>query len=155
RCRFHVAKSFRNSYHSFDRRQHVFLIAAVIADAANFLVLTMTEISAAAFAASVVVTTMPAHACALSFLPRGNARADCIDDTGHFVPGNARVLYARHHAFFREHVAVANATRLDLDPDLSGTRLRNLALDDFKISARHGDLCNLHGGGLCTRSDSH
>src|SRR5262245_12862364 len=60
------------------------------------------------------------------------------------MSGNTRILNSGPRAFFREHVTVANATGLHLDPHLSYTRLRNLALDDLEICSGLRDLCHLH-----------
>src|SRR5262249_3712028 len=141
---FHMRERVWSGCQCLDWRHHVFLISAVITDTADFLVLAMPEITSPALAASVVVTAMPAHAHALSFFPRGNAGPDFINDAGHFVPGDARVLYSRHHAFFREHVAVANATSLNFDAYLPCAGLRNLTLHDFKGGAGFADLRRLH-----------
>jgi hypothetical protein len=88
---------------------------------------------------------MPADTDALSLLPRGDAWAHFIDYAGDFVSWNAGVLNAGPSAFFREHVAVADATSLHLDANLSSLGLRNLALDDFEISSRLGNRRRFHG----------
>ena len=87
---------------------------------------------------------MPAHADTLSLLPRGNARAQFIDDTRDFMSWNARILNAGPLAFFCEHVAVADAAGLYLDAHLPRARLRNLALDDLEIGSRFRNLRHFH-----------
>ena len=87
---------------------------------------------------------MPADTDALPLLPRGNAGSYFIDDACDFVPGNAGILNSRPGTFFREHVTVANTTSLYLDPHLSCTRLRNLALDDLEIRSGPGNLRRFH-----------
>ena len=114
------------------------LVSAVIADARNFQVPAIAKISAPALATRVVLAAVPADTDALSLLPLGNTGAHFIDDACHFMSWNAGILNAGPRAFFREHVTVANTTGLHLDPHLSCTRLRNLALDDLEICSRLG-----------------
>src|SRR5207249_8197085 len=67
-----------------------------------------------------------------------------IDDACHFMSGNARILNSWPESFFREHVAVADATGLHLNAHLSCTRLRNLALDKLEICSGFRNLRRLH-----------
>src|SRR5581483_9901307 len=127
-----------------DRSNHVLLITSVVADAANLHVLAITKIATAALPARVVVATVPANANTLSFLPRGNALPDPINDARHLMSGHAGILNARPRALYREHVAVAHTTGLHPDEHLSWTRLGNFALHDFKARSRFRYLRYLH-----------
>src|SRR5579862_7026057 len=120
------------------------LVSAVITDARDFQIPAIAEVSSSAGSTGVVLAAVPADAGALSLLPSGNTGAHFIDDARHLMSGSAGILNPGPKAFFREAVTVANTTRLHLDPDLSGTRLRNLALDDLEIGSRLGNLCYFH-----------
>src|SRR5215216_5004775 len=104
----------------------------------------IAEISAAACVARAVVTAVPADADALPLCPSGNTRAHLIYTADDFVSRDAWVLNAGQRAFFREHVAVADAAGLHLDEHVPDTRLRDLALDDLEICPRRRNLRHLH-----------
>ena len=144
RRRFGVLQTFRYRRQRLHGSHHVLLVSTVIADAANFQVPAIAEISAPALPTRVVLAAVPADADTLPLLPCGNTVAHFIDDACHFMSGNARILNSRPQAFFREHVTVANAAGLHLDPHLSCIRLRNLALDDLEICSGFGNLRHLH-----------
>jgi hypothetical protein len=73
------------------------------------------KLAAAARVADSAMPSVPAHADPLSLFPRLHVGADLVDDAGHLVARNTRVLNARPVAFLQEHVAVADAAGLDLD----------------------------------------
>src|SRR3974390_1964965 len=75
-----------------DRRHHVLLISAVVADASNLHVLAITKIAAPAFGTGVVVSAVPADSNALTLLPFGNARTHFIDGAHDFVSRHAGIL---------------------------------------------------------------
>jgi hypothetical protein len=112
------------------------LISAVVADAADFYIATITKIATAAFATGIVVATMPADSDTLPFCPRGHACANFINDARDFVSRNARKLDSRQQSFFHKHIAVADATGLYFNAYLSCIGLKNLAIDDLKIPSR-------------------
>src|SRR5208282_315376 len=58
--------------------------------------------------------------------------------------GHARILQARPVSVLDQRIAVANATSLDFDSNPTGGRLGNFAFDNFKRSARMGDLRSSH-----------
>jgi hypothetical protein len=78
-------------------------------------VAAVIKISAPAFATGPIMAAVPTDADALTFLPRGNAGTQFVDDARHFVPRNARILNSGPQAFFRQHVAVANPAGLNLE----------------------------------------
>src|SRR5579871_5645997 len=96
RC-FGIFKDVGNRRQCFNRSDHVLLIPAVIADAGNLKVHAIEEISATALAASIVMASIPAHTDALPDFPRGHARPNFVDDTRHFMPGNAWILKSEEH----------------------------------------------------------
>lgn len=83
------------------------------ADAGNFLVGAMDEISAAALQAGSVVATVPAYADALTLFPSGDAGADFVDDAGDFVTGRAGIGDAGEETVLDELLAEADAASLD------------------------------------------
>jgi hypothetical protein len=59
-------------------------------------------------------------------------------------------LNPRENSVFGQVVAVADAASLNLDSHLAGSRLGNLALHDFKITARFGHMYRFHlRHGIC------
>lgn len=88
--------------------------------------------------------TMPANAYALTGFPLCHARPDSVHNPDDFMTRNPGILQPWPKPFLDEGITVANATRLDSDSHPTGARLRNLAFDKFKISARTGDLSSTH-----------
>ena len=78
------------------------------------------------------MTAVPTHADTLALLPLGNTVTDFVDDAGHFMTGNARILDPGPVAFLGERVAVADTTGLYFDAHFSETRTGDLTLDDVK-----------------------
>ena len=94
---------------------------------------------------------MPANPRALTDLPAVNRLADRINCSDHFVARNARVLDARHDAFFRDGVAVAYPAGLNPQPDRARNRLRNFLLNDLERTIRASNLNAAHPGLLLTQ----
>jgi hypothetical protein len=84
---------------------------------------------------------MPTHARALSHFPVLHVRAHRVDSPRNFMSGNSWIFDAWPKAFFREHIAVADATSFYLDANFSIARLRNVSLDYFE---RTFAFCHLH-----------
>jgi hypothetical protein len=55
------------------------------------------------------MSSMPAHADALTFLPFLHVVADCIDASPDFMTRHTRILKPGPKTLFDEHIAVANA----------------------------------------------
>src|SRR5438874_10648356 len=89
--------------------------------------------------------TMPSHANSLAFLPRYDLRSDFVDDAGHLVPGNPRILQARPMSFLYKHVAMAHTTRLHLNANVAATRFWYISFYCFECGA---GATNLHCGHL-------
>jgi hypothetical protein len=90
------------------------LVATIVADACNFRVAAIQEVSSPAFGTRVVLPAMPADADTLSLLPSGDLGAQFIDDACDFVPRYPRILNSRPEAFFYKYVTVANPAGLTL-----------------------------------------
>ena len=119
---------------------HVVGIAAVVADAGDVLVFAEDEVAATTGRAVVAVAAVPAEADALAGLEERHVGADGVDDAGDFVAGDARVCDAGQEADLGERVAVADAAGLHADADVAGAGIGEFALNQFKGSARSGDL---------------
>ena len=132
------------------------LISAIIADAWNFQVPAIAEISTAARETCAVLAAVPADADALSLSPPGNTRAQLINDARDFVSWNSRILNAGPITILGEHVAMTNATGLHLHAYLSHRRRGNLALDDLEICPRPRNLSHSHwrDSDFCSCHDS-
>jgi hypothetical protein len=126
---------FRHLRQRFHRRDHVFLIATVVAEAANLPVRAVYEITAAAGETRAILAAVPADSNPMAFLPLRDTRPGLVDDAGHFVSGDARVRNAREKAFLGNHIAVTDSTGQDPDPHVSRAGLRNVALHDFEVSS--------------------
>src|SRR6185503_7006704 len=88
---FGRVKRLRHVRHRFHRCDHEFLIAAVITDAGHQTTDAIDEVSSPARLARAVLSTVPAHADAVSFVPALHASAGLVDGSGNFVSGNARI----------------------------------------------------------------
>src|ERR1700724_684477 len=135
---------FRHLRQSFHRRDHVFLVAAIVADSANLHVCAVHEISASARKTGAVLPTVPADSNPLACLPFLHARAQFVDHASYFVSGDARVRNAGEEAFFRYDIAVTDSTGLHANPHLSRVRLRYFALYKFKVRSRLRYLHDFH-----------
>src|SRR5262249_39796417 len=122
----------------------VFPVAAVIQDAGDLPADAGEEIPAAAAVAIPAVAAIPADPHLLAHFPPVDARPDRVDHPGDFMARDSRILDAREQSVLGHGITVADATRLDLDPDRSGTGLRDRSLDDFERAFRPGNLRDAH-----------
>jgi hypothetical protein len=76
----------------------------------------------------------------------GDAFAHGVHDPGDLVPRHARVPDAGPEALLRQRVAVADPRGLHPDPDLPGTGLGNVALDDLERTFGGTNLGGAHPG---------
>jgi hypothetical protein len=132
--------------HGFRGGEHVLGVAAIVADAGNFLVSTMDEIAAAALEAGSVVPAVPPDTDALTLFPHRDAGADFVDDASDFVAGRTRIGDTREEAVFHKVFAEADTAGLNTDADLSCRRLGNFAFLQFEIGAGLGDHSDFHLG---------
>src|SRR5829696_7957498 len=87
---------------------HVLGIPAIEVDACHFSIDAHRKVTTPALFADKTMSAMPAHANALTFTPRGDVVANGIDESGHLVTRNTRILKRGPETFFNESVAVAN-----------------------------------------------
>ena len=130
--------------HRLGRDDHVFRVAAVVADSGNLLELAENEMAAPAGIAGEAMSAMPADADALAGLPLRDVGANRVDASGNLMAGNARVLQSGKARLLYDGVAVADAAGFNLDPNLGAARLRNRTFDDFEVSTGFADLCGFH-----------
>lgn len=126
------------------RHHDVLGVAAVVADARDLGILAVDELTAAARIALEAVPAMPAHAHAIAGLPRRDLVANGIDAPRDLVTGNPREFDAGIGTGLDEHVAVAHAAGLDLDPDPAARRRGDVSLDDLEGSIGSADLDGFH-----------
>src|SRR2546421_106390 len=96
-------------------RRHVFGLATVVGDAGNLAPLAGEEITTPASIAVATVSAVPTNSDPLRFGPAHDAGADRINNAGDLMSRNSRILNTREGALFGKRVAMADATRLDLD----------------------------------------
>jgi hypothetical protein len=97
-------------------------VSAIVADTGNSQISAIPKIATPTGRAGIVLAAVPTYTYALAFVPYRNSAADRIDDPGDLVPRNARVHDAGPHAFFREDIAMTDATGLYFDAHLPGVR---------------------------------
>ena len=87
-------KAVRNMGHGFDGSDHIFLIAAVVADSSDRAFLAIDEITCATGWACVVLAAMPADAGAVPFLPSGYTGAHLINHASDFMSWSSGELHS-------------------------------------------------------------
>src|SRR5262249_38934601 len=135
---------FGHASQCFDRGDHEFLIAPVVANSANLHICAVDEITSSARQASSVLAAVPADADPFAFLPILYTRSDFIDHADYFVSGNARIRHPGKQTVFRDHIAMADSTRLNANPHMSRSWLRNLTFHEFEIRTRLRYLHHFH-----------
>src|SRR5580704_17412232 len=96
--------------HGLHRRDHEFLIAAVVANPADYRAGAVREIPFSAGGTRAVLAAMPAHADAFTFFPARHTGSNRIDHAGDLVSGNSRVRNTWKQALFGDHIAVTHST---------------------------------------------
>src|SRR3989442_963411 len=124
---------------------------AVITESRDPEIPTIDEIPTTTWVTVTAVPAMPAHTDPLALLPRCRARADLVNDAGHLVACDARVLQPRPMSLLHEHVTMTDPTGLHLEAHLVRPRRRHLSLDHLEWAAR---TTNLHRSHLCHRQAS-
>ncbi len=92
------------------RRDHEFLVAAVIADAADDDAGTVNEVSSAAGQTCAVLAAVPTHADAIAFFPTAYPGSHFINHAGDLMPRNARIGDAGKQPVLSDHIAMTHAT---------------------------------------------
>src|SRR5262245_18647308 len=144
RRRLGGVERFGHSSQCFDRRDHEFLIAPVVADSANLHICAVDDITSSARQASSVLAAVPADADPLAFLPVPHTRSDLIDHADDFVSGDARIRHPGKQTIFRDHIAMADSTRLNANPHMSRSGLRNFTFHELEIRTRLRYLYHFH-----------
>src|SRR6185436_6738299 len=126
------------------RSNHVLGITAIEIDACDLAIDAHREIPSPALFAMKAMPAVPADANALILCPSGHAGAESVDAPCNFMARHTWILKARPQAVFYEHIAMANAARLNLYPHLSGAWLWDFAFHQFPVSACFADLRRLH-----------
>ena len=128
----------------FGGGDHVFGIAAVVADAGDLLILQLMKSPRRQASQVKAVAAVPADADALAGLPVGDVSADGVDAAGDFVSGDAGILDAGPMAFFDQRIAMADAAGFDLNSDLVAAGFGDVSFDQFEIAAGFADLDSFH-----------
>jgi len=113
-------------------------------DAGDLAFDAVDEVSRAAALTLGAMTSVPADADALADLPGGNAIADLVNPAGDLVTGNAWILNSGPMAVFDHGIAVADATRFDVDADLVRRRFGQRPFNQFEVAASSADLNRFH-----------
>src|SRR5438105_5672574 len=145
RGRLERGELVRNARHRFGGRHHVLGVPAVVADSGDLRLLAIDEEPLPAGRASEAVAAVPTDAHALAGLPSGHPGPDGVDASGDLVPGHARQLEPGEGASLDHRVAVTDATCLDLDADLSRSRLGDLPVHQLERCPGLRNLDGLHG----------
>jgi hypothetical protein len=109
------------------------LVATVVAESGDLHVAAVDEITTPALEACVIRAAEPTDSDALTALPGTDIGADLVNHAGDFVSGRPRILDTGPNPFFGQDVTMTNATGFDLDADLSGSRIGDLAFDQLEI----------------------
>jgi hypothetical protein len=120
-------------------------IPAVFLKSRDLKILTAHEIPTATGDALSAMSTVPAYADPLAFLPDRHTRSNGIDHTSDLVPRHSWVLQARPMPFLHKDVAMADAASLYLDADGMRPRFRHLSIYGLERAAR---TAHLHGSHL-------
>src|SRR5258708_36073988 len=102
------------------------------------------EISLTARFANKTMPPVPANAYPLADAPCGHTRSNSIDATGDFVLWDAWRLQTGPRAIFNKHIAMADATCLDLNSYLSRPGFWNIAFHQFPVPTGLANLCRFH-----------
>jgi hypothetical protein len=102
------------------------------------------EVTTTARIAVPAVSAVPADSDPLAWCPPGDACPDRIDDSGDLMSWDPRVLDARPDSLLCKEVAVADATRLNLDAHEPSPGLWDVAFNELKGAFRLSDLHDTH-----------
>src|SRR5215470_3747437 len=141
---FGGVERFGHASQCFDRGDHEFLIASVVANSANLHICAVDEITSSARQARPVLAAVPADADPFAFLPVAHTRPDLIDHADYFVSGNTWIRHTGKQTIFRDHIAMADSTRLNTNPHMSRSGLRNFTFHEFEIRTRLWYLHHFH-----------
>ena len=123
---------------------HELRVAPVEREARDLASHAGEELAAAAVVAISAIAPVPPDARPLALRPSGDAAAHRIDDPRHLMTGTPGVLDPGKASLFDERIAVADAARLDFDPDRSRARLRDRPFHNLNSALTPRDLRNPH-----------
>src|SRR5438552_8228918 len=126
------------------RRDHVFAVTTIKADAGHLVRFTSEQIPAPARVTSPAVAAVPSDTDPLAASPSDHSRADGVNRAGNLMTRDARVLNAGPKALFDQRITMADAARRDFDSNCSRRRFRYRSFDNLKLSLRRRYLCNTH-----------
>jgi hypothetical protein len=126
------------------RRDHVFAVTTIKADAGHLVRFTSEQIPAPARVTSPAVAAVPSDTNPLAASPSDHSFADGVNRAGNLMTRDARVLNAGPKALFDQHIAMADAAGRHLDPNSPRRRFRYRSLDNLKLTLRRRYLCNTH-----------
>src|SRR3989442_14429724 len=124
---------------------------AVITEPRDPEILATDEIPTTTWVTVTAVPSMPSHTHPLALLPRCRARPDLVNDAGHFVACDTRVLQPWPMSLLHKHVTMTDPACLHSDAHLVLPRPQHLSLDHFEWADR---TTNLHRSHLCHRQAS-
>src|SRR5215471_10581202 len=133
---FSGIKRFRHAGKCLHRRNHEFLVAAVITHSANQSVHAVDEIPSPALETRAILPAMPADTNTFARLPTGYTGAELIDHSSYFMSRHSGIRNAGKDSLLGNEIAVTDSARLNANPDLSRAGLRNLTLHNLKIRPR-------------------
>src|SRR5687768_13429035 len=125
-------------------RDHVLGISAVFLEAGHLEVSAPHEIAAPAGIALTTMAPMPAYTDPLALLPHRDARSNLVDDSGHLVARDSRVLEAGPIPLLHTQVTTTDAAGLDSDSDLVLPRRWDLSLGHFEWPTWRADFNSGH-----------
>ena len=126
-------------------------VPAVLGHARCDHVHAVDQIAAPARLAMPAMATEPTDSDTLALFPTRNALADGVDESCDLVTRHVGIRDVRPVPFDDERVGVADASRLDTDPDLPRTGLRNGPLHEAQHSRRRCFYCSVFvGHGNCS-----
>jgi hypothetical protein len=125
-------------------RDHVVTVASIVGDARYLAPLAGKKITTATGLAAPTIPAVPTNADPLALGPTHDASANCVNESGHLMSRNSRILNAGEGPLLYQRVAVADATRLYLDAYLPRSWLWNFSFDKFKGTIRLSHLYDTH-----------
>jgi hypothetical protein len=134
----------RNRSQRIRRRNQVLCISTVEINASDFSIDAHREVTTTTLFADEAMSTMPTDTDALTFGPRSNVVANRIDVSCNFMTWHTWILKPGPKPFFNKSIAVANATCLNFNADLSSAWFRDVALHQFPLSTGPAYLCDFH-----------
>src|SRR5580704_3078146 len=122
-----------NMCEGLDRRNHVWSVAAVVADSGDLEKAAIYKIAAPARIASKAVSTVPSDADSIANFPFTHFFADSLEQPGNLVSRRSRIGDSRPRSILRKRIAMTDSARLNLNPDLPARWL-----DDFFVNELEG-----------------